>query len=68
MIVQEVIKVFDSGVKLIKTYSDAGYYVVNANGEKYAEAIDPDIMHRVYTESDELIPVDEMEEAEENIE
>lgn len=65
MIVQEVIKTFDNGVKLIKTYSDTGHYVVNANGDKYAEAIDPDTMHRVYTESDELIPEEEPEEIEE---
>lgn len=42
---------------LVKTYSDAGYYVIQAvTGDMYAEAIDPISAGRTYTESN--IPID----------
>lgn len=50
------------GVVLNRTYSDAGYYI-ERDGIRYAEAVDPAELGRTYTETDELIPVEEeMEE------
>lgn len=47
---------------LVKTYSDAGKYIIQEEtGLKFEEAIDPVSAERVYTESDELIPVPEPE-------
>lgn len=50
--------------RLIKTYSDAGYYIHGGNPEgDYTEAIDPISAGRTYTETDILIPTED-EEAE----
>lgn len=50
------------GVVLNRTYSDAGFFI-ERDGIRYAEAVDPAELNRVYTETDELIPVEEeMEE------
>lgn len=50
------------GVVLNRTYSDAGFYI-ERDGIRYAEAVDPAELGRTYTETDELIPVEEeMEE------
>lgn len=58
MIVQEII-----WAGTVKTYSDAGKYIIQSGtGDKYEEAIDPISANRWYTESDELIPVEEQEE------
>lgn len=59
MIVQEHVEI--DGRDFIRTYSDAGRYVVGGNpvGE-YEEACDPAEFGRTYTEGD-LIPVDEGE-------
>lgn len=56
MIVKEetTIKWID-GTYLIKTYSDAGFYI-EREGVKYAEAIDPAKFEREYVETDEKIP------------
>ena len=58
MIVQEIVGEWADGTKLIKTCSDAGHYVVNTDGDKYGEAIDPDFAHRTYTESEDYIDDD----------
>lgn len=58
MIVTEVYGEFSPGVNLIRTYSDQGYKI-ERDGVRYDEAIDPENMGRVYTETDELIPRDE---------
>ena len=43
--------------KLIKTYSDAGYFIHGGSPEAdYSEAIDPIEAGRVYTETDIKIP------------
>lgn len=42
------------GVRLVKTYSDAGFYI-QRDGIEYDEAIDPEELGRVYTETDKLI-------------
>lgn len=52
---------------LIKTYSDRGMMIEQVGtGARYAEAIDPEVMGRTYTETDEPIEQDDEEaEAEE---
>ena len=56
MIVTENFKVGERD--FIRTYSDAGRYVVR-NGVEYSEACDPAELGRTYTEG-ELMPVDEL--------
>lgn len=51
------------GVKLVRTYSDAGMYIMR-DGIMYEEAIDPEECGRVYTETDEKIPTEEDEDNE----
>lgn len=59
MIVTEYFTTRKDGVVLIRTYSDAGFYIrQDGTGEKYAEAIDPEDAKRTYTETDELIPAE----------
>lgn len=60
MIVTENFKVGERD--FIRTYSDAGRYVVR-DGVEYEEACDPAEFGRQYTEGD-LIPVDDSEAAE----
>jgi hypothetical protein len=43
------------GRAFIKTYSDEGY-MVERDGVRYSEAIDPAELGRQYTETDEKIP------------
>lgn len=43
------------GSNLIKTYSDIHHYI-ERDGVKYVEAVDPESLHRTYTETDEEIP------------
>ena len=60
MIVTENFKVGERD--FIRTYSDAGRYVVR-DGVEYGEACDPAELGRTYTEGD-LIPEDEADAAE----
>lgn len=53
MIISENITIH--GKSLIRTYSDSGY-MVERDGVRYSEAIDPADLNRTYTETDE--PVD----------
>jgi hypothetical protein len=46
------------GRAFIKTYSDEGY-MVERDGVRYSEAIDPAEFGRTYTETDEKIERDE---------
>lgn len=57
-IITEYHKTREDGVVLIRTYSDSGM-MIERDGVLYGEAIDPEGMGRVYTETD--IPVDESE-------
>lgn len=51
------------GVVLVRTYSDTGMMIEqDGTGAQYAEAIDPEDMHRTYTETD--IPIEGDETAE----
>ena len=60
MIVTEYFMTRKDGVVLNRTYSDAGYYILqNETGIKYSEAVDVEGALYTYTETDELIPVEE---------
>lgn len=55
MIVNESMTI--NGRSFVKTYSDSGY-MVERDGARYSEAIDPAEFGRTYTETDERIPYD----------
>ena len=56
MIITEYFKTRSDGVKLFRTYSDAGMELLqNETGIKYAEAIDIDGAPYTYTETEEFI-------------
>ena len=55
MIVTEFYRVRSDGVRLVRNYSDQGYYI-QRDGVLYEEAIDPENMNRVYTETNEKHP------------
>lgn len=57
MIVQEPFEI--NGIAFVRTYSDAGRYVVGGNPRGvYAEATDPASENRTYVEGD-VMPADE---------
>jgi hypothetical protein len=59
MIVTEYFMTRKDGVVLNRTYSDAGFYILqNETGIKYSEAVDVEGAPYTYTETDELIPVE----------
>ena len=47
-----------NGREFVKTYSDSGY-MIERDGIRYSEAIDPAEFSRTYTETDELAYSDE---------
>ena len=53
-----------NGKAFVRTYSDSGY-MVERDGVKYSEALDPAELNRQYTETDEPIDgyIDEATEA-----
>ena len=55
MIVTEYYKTRSDGVVLNRTYSNAGF-MIERDGVRYSEAIDPAELNRTYTETDEPIP------------
>ena len=58
-IVKELFKTRNDGVKLFRTYSDAGRYVVqNETGIAYTEAIDVETAPYTYSEGDEFDEVE----------
>ena len=62
MIIVENITI--NGRQFIRTYSDAGRYVVGGNPEgQYASATDPAELNRQYTEGD-LMPIEDIDDAE----
>lgn len=64
-IITEYYKTRNDGVVLNRTYSDKGM-MVERNGVRYSEAIDPAEFGRIYIETDEPIePAEEMTETEE---
>lgn len=56
MIVTEYYKTREDGVVLNHTYSDAGM-MIERDGVRYSEAIDPAELGRTYIETDEPIEV-----------
>ena len=58
MVITETITI--NGIDYIKNYSDAGY-MIERDGVRYSEAIDPIGYDRHYTETDELIEPVEVE-------
>lgn len=59
MIVVEYFMTREDGVVLMRTYSDKGM-MIERDGVRYCEAIDPAELGRQYTETDEPIePVEE---------
>ena len=61
MIVTEYYRTRTDGVVLNRTYSDAGM-MIERDGVRYSEAIDPAELGRVYTETDEPIEFPEADE------
>lgn len=58
MIQTEHYRTREDGVELTRTYSDAGM-MIERDGVRYSEAIDPAHLGRVYTETDEPIMTEE---------
>ena len=57
MIVTEYYKTRSDGVVLNRTYSDRGM-MIQREGVRYSEAIDPAHLGREYTETDQPVEVD----------
>ena len=56
MIVTEYYRTREDGVVLNRTYSDIDM-MIERDGARYSEAIDPAELNRQYTETDELIKI-----------
>lgn len=63
MIITEFYKTRADGVALNRTYSDKGM-MIERDGVRYSEAIDPAELNRQYTETDEPIEGDPTEATE----
>ena len=62
MIVKEYFITREDGVILNRTYSDAGFFILqNETGIEYSEAVDVEDAPYTYSETDKLIPVEEDE-------
>lgn len=60
MIVREYYRTREDGVRLYRTYSDEGMYILqNETGIEYSEAIDVEGKAYTYTETDKPIEVEE---------
>ena len=57
MIVTEYYRTREDGVVLNRTYSDAGM-MIERDGVRYSEAIDPAALGRTYTETDESVSIE----------
>ena len=63
MVKTEFYTTLEDGTVLVRTYSDAGMYIIqDGTGMEYSEAVDPEKMNRTYTESDRKIPEDQLPE------
>ena len=58
MIITEYFRTREDGVVLNRTYSDQNM-MIERDGVRYCEAIDPAELNRQYIETDEPIPVEE---------
>ena len=64
MIVTEYFMTRTDGVVLNRTYSDAGFYILqNETGIEYAEAVDVEGAPYTYSETDKVIDTEEATEA-----
>ena len=62
MIITEYFRTREDGAVLNRTYSDAGM-MIERDGVRYSEAVDPAELGRVYTETDEPVgPVEPVEQ------
>ena len=52
MIRTELYMTREDGVRLIRTYSDIGNYIINEQGVMYDEAVDIETSTHTYTETD----------------
>lgn len=59
MIVTEFYRTREDGVVLNRTYSDLGM-MIEREGVRYSESIDPAELNRQYTETDEPIEAEEV--------
>ena len=67
MIQTEFYATLEDGTVLVRTYSDAGMYIIqDGTGMEYSEAVDLEKMNRTYTESERKIPEDQLPKIEEN--
>lgn len=64
MIITEHFMTRSDGVELNRTYSDIGM-MIERDGKRYSEAVDPAHLGRVYTETTE--PIEEFEEENEEL-
>ena len=64
MIIAEYYMIRSDGVVLNRTYSDAGM-MIERDGVRYSEAVDPAELGRVYVETDEPVESEVEEEIEE---
>ena len=63
MIVKEFYSIRKDGVKLYRTYSDIGMYIIqDQTGIEYSEAIDIEGKAYTYTETDKPIEVEPVED------
>lgn len=60
-IITEYFRTREDGVILNRTYSDIGM-MIERDGVRYSEAVDPAELGRVYTETDEPVEVDDLPE------
>ena len=66
MIVREFYETRFDGVNLYRTYSDTNHYIrQKETGVVYSDAVDVEEASYTYEETDELIPVDALENKEE---
>jgi len=64
MIVTEYFMTRTDGVVLNRTYSDAGFYILqNETGIEYSEAVDVEGAPYTYSETDKVIETEEATEA-----
>jgi hypothetical protein len=64
MIITEYYKTRKDGVVLNRTYSDAGFYILqNETGIEYSEAVDVEGAPYTYSETDKPIETEEATEA-----
>jgi hypothetical protein len=62
MIVTEYFKTRDDGIVLHRTYSDIGM-MIERDGVRYDEAVDPAELGRTYIETDEPVVGDELSDS-----